>query len=59
MRTGIARSKTLFVWFLPLGAMSSSTKMSDYEERRLKNIADNKRVLAELGLLNPVSRIMP
>ena len=29
------------------------------EERRLKNIADNKRVLAELGLLNPVSRIMP
>lgn len=32
-----------------------AAKVSEYEERRLKNIADNKRVLAELGLLNPVS----
>ena len=29
--------------------------MSNYEELRAKNIADNKRILAELGLLNPVS----
>ncbi|XP_067935993.1 uncharacterized protein [Watersipora subatra] len=26
---------------------------SDYEKRRLQNIEDNKRVLSELGLLNP------
>lgn len=31
---------------------------SEYEKRRLQNIEDNKRVLAELGLLNPVSFII-
>ncbi|KAF6030917.1 hypothetical protein EB796_010773 [Bugula neritina] len=30
---------------------------SDYELRRLKNIEDNKRVLAELGLLNPYMKL--
>ena len=33
----------------------ASAQVSDFEKRRLQNIADNKRVLAELGLLNPVS----
>ena len=28
--------------------------VSDYEKLRQQNIADNKRILAELGLLNPV-----
>ena len=27
---------------------------SEYERIRLKNIADNKRILGELGFLNPV-----
>jgi hypothetical protein len=29
-------------------------EVSEYERIRLKNIQDNKRILAELGLMNPV-----
>ncbi|XP_033109775.1 E3 ubiquitin-protein ligase ORTHRUS 2-like [Anneissia japonica] len=32
------------------------TALSEYEKIRLKNIEDNKKVLAELGLINPFER---
>ena len=33
-------------------------KPGEYETIRLKNLEDNKRVLAAFGLMNPVSVIM-
>ena len=30
---------------------------SQYERLRLQNLADNRRILAEIGLINPVSKL--
>ena len=40
---------------------STTVAMSElsYKERLQRNIADNKRILAELGLLHPVRIVYP
>lgn len=53
-------NSTCVIWVVRLfvglfNIFNKSLKMaSEYERIRLRNIEDNKRILAELGLVNPV-----